>query len=100
MMSPHKISGRSEVVWRVNPHFEKTPKVSGIPAKFSNGMAVNGCSDWAEILCGNVSRAEEDPLKISCDLHAPFGRCVRTTGVSWARRARFVGTWHCRRGPL
>ena len=50
-------------------------------------------SDWAEILCGNVSRVYKHPLKISRDLHAPFGRCFRTEGASWGRRARFVGIW-------
>ena len=35
-----------------------------------------GCSDWAEILCGNISRVVEHPLKISHDLHARFGRCL------------------------
>ena len=46
-----------------------------------------GCSDWAQILCGNVSRVEEHVLKISRDLHARFGRCFRTEGGSWARPA-------------
>ena len=58
------------------------------------------CFDWTEILCGNVSWLEEHPLKISCDLHARFGRYFRTARASWARHARFVGIWHCRRGPL
>ena len=58
------------------------------------------CSDWAEILSGNVSCLEEHPLKGSYDLHAWFGRCFRTSGVSWALRAHFVGIWHCRSGPL
>ena len=57
-------------------------------------------SNWAEILFENVSRVEEHPLKISCDLHSWFGRCFKTAGESWAHRARFVGIWHCRRGPL
>ena len=47
-----------------------------------------GCSDWAQILCGNVSRLEEHLLKISRDLHTQFGRCFRTGGGSWVRRAR------------
>ena len=51
------------------------------------------CFDWAEILCGNVSRLEEYPLKISRDLHARFWRCFRTGGGSWARRARSWDIW-------
>ena len=47
-----------------------------------------GCFDWAEILCGNVTRVEEDPLKISRDLHGWFGRFFNTTCGSWACRAR------------
>ena len=58
------------------------------------------CSDWAKNFCGNVSWLEEHPLNIYCDLHARFGRCFRTAGASWARRAHFVGIWHYRRGPL
>ena len=58
------------------------------------------CSDWVEILCGNVSWLEEHPLKILRDLHGRFGRCFRTAGASWARRVRFVGIWHYQRGPL
>ena len=50
-------------------------------------------SNWAEILCGNISWLEEHPLKISRDLHTQFRRCFRTAGASWARRAYFVGIW-------
>ena len=46
------------------------------------------CSDWAEILCVNVSWVEYCPLKILRDLHARFMRCFRTGGGSWERRAR------------
>ena len=42
MRSPHKISGRSEVVWWVNGRYEKTKKVVKLPAEFPNGMAVDG----------------------------------------------------------
>ena len=59
-----------------------------------------GCSDWAEILRGNVSGLQEHPIKISHDWHAWFGRCFRTARASWARREHFVVIWHCRRGPL
>ena len=58
------------------------------------------CSDWAEIFSGNNSWLEEHPLTISHDFHPRFGRCFRTAGESWARRARFVCIWHYRRGPL
>ena len=50
-------------------------------------------SDWAEILCGNVSRLEKHPLKILHDLHVRFGRCFRTKGGSWARHARSWDIW-------
>ena len=52
-----------------------------------------GCSDWAEILFGNVSRVEEHLLKISQDLQARFGRCSNTSCGSWARRARSWDIW-------
>ena len=52
-----------------------------------------GCSDWAEILCGNVSRVEKYALIISCDLHARFARCFRTGGGLWACRARSWDIW-------
>ena len=42
MRSPHKISGRLEVVCWVNGRFEKTAKVVRLRAEFPNGMAVNG----------------------------------------------------------
>ena len=41
MKSPHKISGQLEVVWQVNPRFEKTTKVWRLPAKFHVRMAVD-----------------------------------------------------------
>ena len=41
MRSPHKISGRSEVVWWVNGRSEKTAKAVRFPAEFPIGMAVN-----------------------------------------------------------
>ena len=47
-----------------------------------------GCFDWALILRGNVSWVEEHLLKIS-----RFGRCFRTGGRSWARRARSWDIW-------
>ena len=40
MRSPHKISGKSEVVCWVNPRFEKTAKVWRLPAEFHIGMAI------------------------------------------------------------
>ena len=42
MRSPQKISGRSEVVWWVNPRFEKTAKAVRLPVEFPIGMAVDG----------------------------------------------------------
>ena len=57
-------------------------------------------SDWTEILCEKVFWLEEHPLKILRNLHARFGRCFRSGGGSWARRARFAGSWHYRRGPF
>ena len=50
------------------------------------------CSDWTEILCGNISWLEEHPLQIPSDLHERFGRCFRTAGASWAR-ARSWDIW-------
>ena len=41
MRSPKKISGQSNIVWRVNPHFEKTLKVWRLPTEFHVGMAVD-----------------------------------------------------------
>ena len=52
-----------------------------------------GCSDWADILCESVSRVEKHPPKISRDLQTRFGRCFRTGGGSWARRARSYDIW-------
>ena len=52
-----------------------------------------GCSDWAENLCGNVYRVEENLLKISRDLHTRFGRCFNTSCGSWARHARSWDIW-------
>ena len=52
-----------------------------------------GCSDWAEILCGNVSRVEDHALKFSRDLHARFRRYFNTNSWSWARRARSWDIW-------
>ena len=62
-----------------------------------------GCFDWAQILCGNVSRVEEHLLQISCDLHTRFGRCFRTEvggGLVVHVRGTFGALWHCQRGPL
>ena len=76
------------------PAFRKNcKKVWRLPAEFHIGMALMWCSDWAEILCGNISWLEEHPLKISGDLRTQFGRCFITAGASWARCARFVGIW-------
>ena len=41
MRSPHKISAQLEVVWRVNPRFEKTAKVWRLQAEFPIGMAID-----------------------------------------------------------
>ena len=49
------------------------------------------CSDWAEILCGNVSRREEHAQKVLRDLHERHRRCFRTRDVSWASPWMFVG---------
>ena len=57
-------------------------------------------SDWAEIMCENVSWLEEHPLKILRNLQARFGRCFRSRGGSWARRARLASSWHYRRRPF
>ena len=51
------------------------------------------CSDWAEILCGNISTLEEHLLKISHNVHAWFRRCFKTEGGSWARHARSWDIW-------
>ena len=40
MRRPHKILGQSEVVWLVNPRFEKTAKIWRLLAEFHIGMAV------------------------------------------------------------
>ena len=48
------------------------------------------CSDWAEILYGNVSWLDEHTPKISRNLHVRLGRCFRTAGASWGRRGRVV----------
>ena len=54
------------------------------------------CSDWAEILCGNISRREEHAQKVLRDLHERHRRCFRTRDVSWARPWMFVGHLaHC-----
>ena len=37
----HRISAQSEVVWRVNPHFEKIAKVWRLPTEFRFGMGVD-----------------------------------------------------------
>ena len=42
MIIPHKISGQSEVVSRVNLRFEKISKVWKLRAEFPIGMAVDG----------------------------------------------------------
>ena len=41
MRSAHKISSQSEVIWQVNPRFEKTAKVWRLLAEFHIGMAVD-----------------------------------------------------------
>ena len=41
MRSPHKFSGQSKVVWRVNPCLEKPTKVCRLLAEFHIKMAVN-----------------------------------------------------------
>ena len=41
MRSRHKILGQSEVVWQVNPRFEKIAKVWRLPTEFHIGMAVD-----------------------------------------------------------
>ena len=56
MRSPHRISAQSKVVWRVNQHFEKTAKVSRLPAEFPMEWPSMGSCDWAEILCRTFLR--------------------------------------------
>ena len=100
MRSPHKFQAnqRSFGAWtRVS---KKLRRFGGYRQNFILEWPSMWCSDWAELLCRNVSWLEKHPLKISRDLHSRFGRCFRTAGASWARRARFVGIWHCRWGPF
>ena len=93
MRNPHIISGRSAVNRGVFGHFEKNAKDMRLPAIFKLDSPSMWCFDWAEILCGNVSKVEEHPLKILRDLHARFGRCFRTRGGSWVRCARLWDIW-------
>ena len=41
MRSAHKISGQSEVIWLVNPCFEKIVRVWRLPAEFHIRLAVD-----------------------------------------------------------
>ena len=74
-------------------HFMKNAKDMRLPSIFQLEWPSMGCSDWAQILCGDISRVEEPPLKISRDLHMRFGRCFRTGGRSWAHHARSWDIW-------
>ena len=93
MRNPHIILGRSAVNRGVFGHFEKNAKDMRLPAIFELELPSMCWFDWAEILCGSVSKVEEHPLKILRDLHARFGRCFRTGGGSWVRRARSWDIW-------
>ena len=94
MMSPHKILGLFEGIFLPNRVSIKLRRFGGYRQNFQLEWSSMWCSDWAEILCGNISWVEEHPLKILRDLHAWFGRCFRTGGGSWARRARSWDIWH------
>ena len=93
MRNPYKISRRSHTVRGLFGHFLKNAKNMRLMAIFQLEWPSMGCSDWSQIVCGNVSWVEEHLLKISRDFHARFGRCFRTGGGSWARRARSRDIW-------
>ena len=75
-------------------HFEKNAKDWSLPDIFQLKWLSMWLYDWAEILCGNVSRLEEHAHKILRDLYERFARYFKTEGVSLARHAHFVGVWH------
>ena len=50
-------------------HGAQDGKVLRSPSIFQLKWSSMWLFDCAEILCGNISRVDENPLKISCDLH-------------------------------
>ena len=74
-------------------HLVKNGTDMRLPSIFQLEWSSMGCFDWAQILCGDVSRVEEHPLKILRDLDLRFGRCFRTGGGSWARHACSWDIW-------